>query len=139
MAEGELDEASMELKITKCQLKVYEDMHDMRKTMHGVVLRVNDLEKGHKELHLKLDRHEAQRKTMHEESDKKLEQVLTLVQSIGKESSDNAKWISKVNMIRLKISFVVLGVGGTLGLLYWGYGFLSKHGVVFVIETSGVN
>jgi len=133
---AEEEGSPLELKIAKCQLKVYEDMHEVRRDMHKVVDRVSILEKGHKEIQSTLHKHEEQRRGMHKVSDEKLDAILEKVGKVESESNDNAEWISKVNKWRIKITFIVTGIVSTIGFLYWLYTFLQKHGLVIVFEKA---
>jgi hypothetical protein len=127
-------ETALELKMTKCQLKVYEDMHDMRRDVHVMAGRVSVLEKGHKDIQLTLSRHEEQRRGLYAESDRKLEAILDKIGIVATESNDNAQWISKVNKWRLKVTFLGAGIAGTIASIYWAITFLQKYGVVFMIN-----
>lgn len=130
------DTTQLELDMAKCQIKVYEDMHTMRRDVHAVIGRVSELEKGHKNIMLILKEHETQRRGLHEASDRKLDAILAKVSAVEAESNESAAWISKANKWRLKITFAISGIVGTLGAMYWLYTFLEKNGFVFILERA---
>jgi uncharacterized coiled-coil DUF342 family protein len=61
----------------------------------------------------------------------------TLVESVSNieiKTDDNTSFIEGLKRQWLKYSSIFLGVVGTLSVIYWLYNFLSKNGVVFVLE-----
>ena len=58
------------------------------------------------------------------------------IKTISKTTDNNNDFIENVKRKWFMLTSIGLGIGGTLGSLYWLYKFLDKNGIVFVIEKA---
>lgn len=129
----------LEMSMLKCQSQVYKDLHSLTTDVHKTVERVGVLEIGHAEIKGTLEQHEAQRRGYQEKLESKLDQLIEYVGAVRADTDQQQEFIDKVIKYKVRITFISLGVGSTVGALYWLYTFLSKHGLVIVFETAANN